>query len=358
MKKLFSKTVLIIVVSALVLALAGCGGSSSSSSSGSSSSSSTSDSSSTSAPQITLQLGHVNPGKEEDNLHHMCLTFSDKLNELSNGAIKVDVVGDSQLGSEREVLEGMQMGTVDMALNVNSSVGAMDPEFQIFDFPYLFENRDQVYAVYDDEEIMKPLTDKLYDEYGIKFLAAGDNGFRSMLNNVRPINTVDDLKGLKIRLMENAIQSDCFKAFGASPTTMVFSEVYTACQQGTVDGFELPIASTFSGAYWAVIKYSSLTEHLYTPLYLMMSRTTWESLSAEQQEWVMEAAEVAKQENRRYIQEKESEWLAEMAKHMEVNTVEDKSSFVEAARSIYPTYTAQIGEEIVNRIQEKIASVG
>ena len=357
MKKYFTKAIRLVVVAALVLALAGCGGSGSSGSSSSSSSSSNSSNSSASAPTLKLQLGHVNPGKEEDNLHHMCLTFSQKLSELSGGTIQVDVVADSQLGSEREVLEGMQMGTVDMALNVNSSVGAMVPEFQIFDFPYLFENRQQVYAVYDDEEIMKPLTDKLYNEYGIKFLVAGDNGFRSMLNNVKPIHTVDDLKGLKIRLMENAIQSDCFKAFGASPTTMVFSEVYTACQQGTVDGFELPIASTFSGGYWAVIKYSSLTEHLFTPLYLMMSKTTWDSLTAEQQGWVQEAAEAAKQENRNYIQAKESEWLAEMAKHMEVNTVEDKSSFVEAAHSIYPTYIAQVGEETAQRIMDKIASV-
>ena len=348
MKKLFTNTVLIAVVLALVLSMVGCGGSGSSAGTQQSGS----------APTLHLQLGHVNPGKEEDNLQHMCLTFADKLNELSGGTIVVDVVADSQLGSEREVLEGMQMGTVDMALNTNSSVGAMDPEFQIFDFPYLFENRDQVYAVYDDEETMKPLTDKLYNDYSIKFLVAGDNGFRSMLNNVRPIHTVEDLKGLKIRLMENAIQSDCFKAFGASPTTMAFSEVYTACQQGTVDGFELPIASTFSGAYWAVIKYSSLTEHLFTPLYLLMSKSTWESLSAEQQGWVMEAAEAAKQENRQYIQKMESQWLDEMAKNMEVNTVEDKSSLVEAARSIYPTYTAQVGEEIVNRIMNKIASVG
>ncbi len=304
-----------------------------------------------------IQLGHVNPGKEEDNLQHMSLTFADKLNELSGGKIQVDIVADSQLGSEREMLEGMEMGTVDMALTTNSAVGALDKEFQVFDFPYIFGNREQAYAVFDDPEIMDPMAQKLYDEYAIKLLVVGDNGFRNMMNNVRPVNTVEDVKGMKIRLMENAIQSDCFKAFGASPTTMAFSEVYTACQQGTVDGFELPIASTYSGSYWEVIKYYSLTEHLFTPLNMMMSAQTWESFTEEEQGWIQAAADAAKEENRRYIQEKEQGWLEEMGTHMEVNTVEDKSTFIEAAQSIYPTYAGDVGEEIVKKVQDKVASL-
>lgn len=306
----------------------------------------------------TIQLGHVNPGSDVDNLQHACLAFAEKLSELSGGTIEVKVVSDSQLGTDREMIEGMQMGTVDMVLCMNSSLGAFVPEMQVFDLPYLFATRDQVYAVVDDESIMKPLEDKLYDEAGIKMLASMDNGFRHCLNNVKPINSVDDVKGMKLRLAENAIWSDCFKAFGASPTAMAFSEVYTACQQGTVDGFELPIPSTYSGAYWEVCKYYSLTGHLFTALNLCMSGMTWDGFSAEEQQWIQEAADYAKEENRSYIQAAEESWLEEIGKHMEVNECADRDSFVGKAQAVYADYADSIGQELIDTVMAKVASVG
>lgn len=305
-----------------------------------------------------IQLGHVNPGSDEDNLQHACLAFADKLSELSNGTIEVKVVSDSQLGSDREMIEGMQMGTVDMVLCMNSSLGAFVPEMQVFDLPYLFTNRDQVYAVFDDDSIMAPLKDKLYNDAGIKMLDVLDNGFRNCLNNLHPINSVDDVKGMKLRLAENAIWSDCFKAFGASPTAMAFSEVYTACQQGTVDGFELPVASTYSGAYWEVCKYYSLTGHLFTALNLCMSGMTWDGFSAEEQEWIQAAADYAKDENRSYIQGAEENWLEEIGKHMEVNDCADKDSFVEKAQAVYPAYADAIGQDLLDTVMAKVTSVG
>ena len=306
----------------------------------------------------TIQLGHVNPGSDEDNLQHACIAFADKLSELSNGTIEVKVVSDSQLGSDREMIEGMQMGTVDMTLCMYSSLGAFAPEMQVFDLPYLFTNRDQVYAVFDDESIMKPLEEKLYNEAGVKMLGVLDNGFRNCLNNVRPINSMEDIKGLKLRLAENAIWSDCFKAFGASPTAMAFSEVYTACQQGTVDGFELPVPSVYSGAYWEVCKYYSLTGHLFTALDLCMSGLTWEGFSEEEQQWIQEAADYAKEENRTYIQSAEESWLEEIGKHMEVNDCADKSGFVSAAQTVYSSYADAIGQDLLDTVMEKVASVG
>lgn len=335
--------------------LSGCGGSSDSTPTASDSNSS---SASSNGSAKVIQLGHVNPGSDEDNLQHACLAFADKLSELSGGTIEVKVVSDSQLGTDREMIEGMQMGTVDMVLCMNSSLGAFVPEMQVFDLPYLFTNRDQVYAVFDDDSIMEPLKDKLYNEAGIKMLDVLDNGFRHCLNNLHPINSVDDVKGMKLRLAENAIWSDCFKTFGASPTAMAFSEVYTACQQGTVDGFELPIASTYSGGYWEVCKYYSLTGHLFTALNLCMSGMTWDGFSAEEQKWIQEAADYAKDENRTYIQNAEEGWLEEIASHMEVNDCADKDSFVEKAQALYPAYADSIGQELIDTVMAKVASVG
>lgn len=335
--------------------LSGCGGNSSTPSGSGSSSGSSSDASSSGGAK-TIQLGHVNPGSDEDNLQHTCLAFADKLSELSGGTIEVKVISDSQLGTDREMIEGMQMGTVDMVLCMNSSLGAFIPELQVFDLPFLFSNRDQVYAVFDDESIMEPLMEKLYSDVGVKMLCMIDNGFRNCLNNIRPINSVDDVKGMKLRLAENAIWSDCFKAFGSSPTAMAFSEVYTACQQGTVDGFELPIASVYSGAYWEVCKYYSLTEHLFTALNLCMSGMTWEGFSEEEQQWIQEAADYAKGVNREYIKEVEEGWLSEIGTHMEVNECADKSGFIAAAQSVYSNYAADIGQDLLNTVMAKVAS--
>ena len=347
----------ILMACAMVVgALSGCGGSNTSAPADSSNTAASAADSNGSAKVI--QLGHVNPGSDEDNLQHACLAFADKLSELSGGAIEVKVVSDSQLGTDREMIEGMQMGTVDMVLCMNSSLGAFIPELQVFDLPYLFTNRDQVYAVFDDDSIMNPLEEKLYNEAGVKMLAVLDNGFRNCLNNLYPINSVDDVKGMKLRLAENAIWSDCFKAFGASPTAMAFSEVYTACQQGTVDGFELPVASTYSGAYWEVCKYYSLTGHLFTALNLCMSGMTWDGFSAEEQEWIQEAADYAKAENRSYIQNAEKSWLEEIGKHMEVNECADKDSFVEKAQAVYPAYADAIGQDLMDTVMAKVASVG
>lgn len=340
--------------------LCGCGGKSpapadSSGSSSSSGSSTGADASSGGAAKV-IQLGHVNPGSDEDNLQHTCLAFAEKLSELSGGTIEVKVVSDSQLGTDREMIEGMQMGTVDMVLCMNSSLGAFMPELQVFDLPFLFTNRDQVYAVFDDHSIMDPLTDKLYTDVGVKMLGMIDNGFRNCLNNIKPINSVDDVKGMKLRLAENAIWSDCFKAFGASPTAMAFSEVYTACQQGTVDGFELPIASTYTGAYWEVCKYYSLTEHLFTALNLCMSSMTWDGFSEEEQQWIQEASDYAQGVNREYIKEVEAGWLEEIGTHMEVNECADKSGFITAAQSVYADYAGEIGQDLLDTVMAKVAA--
>ncbi len=342
----------------LTALLSGCGGSAGSSSGDNTTAPSSDDASSPASTTATvIQLGHVNPSTETDNLQHTCLAFADKLSELSGGTIEVKVVGDSQLGTDREMIEGMQMGTVDMVLCMNSSLGAFIPKFQVFDLPFLFENRDQVYAVFDDDSIMEPLAEDLYNEVGVKMLGVVDNGFRNCLNNIKPINSVEDVKGMKLRLAENAIWSDCFSAFGASPTAMAFSEVYTACQQGTVDGFELPIASTYSGAYWEVCKYYSLTEHLFTALNLCMSGMTWDSFSAEEQQWIQEAADYAIGVNRGYIQEVEAGWLEEIGQHMEVNECADKSGFISAAQSVYANYADAIGQDLLDTVMDKVASV-
>lgn len=306
----------------------------------------------------TLQLGHVNPGTEADHLQTCCTQFAQKISELSDGAIQVTVVSDSQLGTDREMIEGMQMGTVDMTLCMNSSLGAFFPKLQAFDLPYLFENRDQVYGVFDDEELMGKLSDELYETSKVKVLGVADGGFRNVMNNIKPINSISDISGMKLRLPENAVWSSCFKAFGASPTTMAFSEVYTAVQQGTVDGFELPVASTYSGGYASIVKYYSLTEHLFTALDLCMAASTWESFSEEEQGWIQEAADYAVDYERDYIVSMEEQWLKGLSDDgMKVNEVADKQGFIDAARGIYSDFSGEIGQDLIDSVVAKVNSI-
>lgn len=305
-----------------------------------------------------LQVGHVNPGTDTDHLQTCCVQFANKLNELSGGTIQVTVVSDSQLGTDREMIEGMQMGTVDMTLCMNSSLGAFFPKLQAFDLPYMFENRDQIYAVFDDDELMGTLADELYETTGVKILGVADGGFRNVMNNIKPINNISDIAGMKLRLPENAVWSSCFKAFGASPTTMAFSEVYTAVQQGTVDGFELPVASTYSGGYASIVKYYSLTEHLFTALDLCMSSSTWESFSEEEKGWIQEAADYGIGYEREYIVSMEEQWLKGLEEAgMQVNEVADKQGFIDVAHKVYQDFSSEIGQDLIDAVIEKVDSV-
>ena len=204
-----------------------------------------------------IQIGHVNSAKADDQYQVLAVYFGEELAKASGGRFAVDILTDSILGGERDMIEGMKMGTVDAALITNFSFGSFVPEFQTFDLPFLFTSRDEAYRILDDETVMEGPKQKLYDDCDVKFLAWGEGGFRSVMNNIKPIESEGDLKGMKIRLPETAIYLDAFKAFASNPTTMAFSETYTAVQQRTVDGLELPISSFYATGYGEVCSYLS-----------------------------------------------------------------------------------------------------
>lgn len=302
-----------------------------------------------------IQLGHVNTSADDDQYQYFAVAFADKIKELSDGAIEIDIVTDSVLGGERDMLEGMQMGTVDMALITNFSLGSFDTQWEIFDLPYIFQNREEAYAILDNEDIMGPMEEQLYDTCSIKTLSYGDGGFRQIVNNVTPINSADDLKGMKLRLPETAIYVDAFKAMGANPATLAFSETFTAVEQGTVDGLELPISSINSTGYGEICKYLSMTNHFYSPFQLDMSSSVWEGLSEEEQGWFEEAAQAATEAERTFVQEKEEEFIAKMEKNgLEVNEVSDMDSLVDSASTIYEDYREEIGSDLMDSILSEL----
>ena len=303
----------------------------------------------------TIQIGHVNPSKDDDQYHRTAVLFGKYLEELSKGAITVEILSDSQLGGERDMMEGMQMGTVDGSVMTNLAIGAFVPQFHLYNLPFLFATRDEAYALLDDPEIMDILSRELYDEYQIKFLSWAEGGYRHVIQNVRPINTVADLKGIKIRLPETPIYVNTFRILGSNPTTMATSEMFTAVQQKTVDGLENPIISIRGMGFYEICKYLSLTGHFYSPISLCLSRQVWEKLTPEEQGWVMEAAKKVTPEQRAFVQSIESRFIAEMKKEgLVVNEVKDKAQFRAAVQPVYDEYRKEIGEDLVAKLEQKL----
>lgn len=302
-----------------------------------------------------LQLAHVDSSTPDNSYQILCETFKKNLYELSGGRFDVEIFGDSVLGGERDLMEGMNFGTIDMAIVSNMYFSNFVPDFMVFDMPYLFMNYDDVDKIFSNDEIMDPITKQLYDNCGVKFLAFGCNGFRHVINNLRPITKVEDYKGMKIRLPETPVFIQAFQAFGANPTTTAWSEAFTAVQQKTVDGLEVTAASIYTGRFYEICSYMSLTKHIFNPLAINMSSQLWDSLTEEEQGWFEEAAQTASSYQIQQVSKNEIRMIEEMQKAgCEVNDIEDLSPFREASLPARQYVVDQIGSETVNKILAKL----
>ena len=211
----------------------------------------------------------------------------------------------------------------------------------------------------DSQDITGDLIQKLYDEYDVKILAYAEGGFRSVINTKCAVNTPEDLKSMKIRVPGNETYLATFSALGSNPVSMASSECYTGLQQGTIDGLEQPIGPMYSYKSYEVCKYISLTEHLYNPISLTVSRSLWESLSDEQKGWISEAAEYARDTERAQVPDLNERLLKAMVdeKGIQVNEIEDKEAFRKAVQPVYDEYTAKYGSERLDKINALIDSL-
>lgn len=295
----------------------------------------------------TLKVGHV---LAPTHPYQIGLEkFAELVQAKTNGSIVIKAFHSSQLGGEREMIESLQFGTLDMTLVSTAPLAGFLPEFQVFDLPFIFESREIAYRVLDGQ-IGQDLLKKL-DKKGIIGLAYWENGFRHVTNSRRPITTPADLSGLKIRLMENPVHMDSFRAMGALPTPMAFGELFTALQQGTVDGQENPLAIIETSKFYEVQKYISLTGHFYAASPLLISKTVWNKLSEKERTALMEAAKEAGDFERAMIIGMDNELSAKMKeKGMEV-TVVDKSLFKQATKSVYDKYESIVGKELLDSVR-------
>lgn len=258
----------------------------------------------------------------------------------------------SGLGGEREVVEGVQLGTVEMTIVSTGTLSNFVPESGVFDVPFLFTSLDHARGVLDGEIGQEMLAE--FDDAGLHALAWGEQGFRHITNNRGPISAPADTEGLKIRTMENPVHIEAFEALGAAPTPMAWPEVIGALQQGAIDGQENPLSVIVSAKLSEVQKYLTLDGHVYSPAVILISPQLWGGLDEDQKAAFEAATTDAVTAMRGYVDEVEQSGVATLKEQgMEVNelSAEQKAAFRDALAEPYKTYEEQFGKELMDRIQ-------
>ncbi|MFM8609667.1 MAG: TRAP transporter substrate-binding protein [Burkholderiaceae bacterium] len=277
-------------------------------------------------------------------------TFAREVEKRTNGRYKIQTFYSGSLGGERESIEAVQLGTQELTLTSTGPVPNFVPEARILDIPFLFRDKAHARAVLDGA-IGQEMLGK-FESKGFKALAWAENGVRHMTNNKRPVNAPDDLKGLKMRTMENPVHVTAYKGLGIVTTPMAFPEVFTALQQGTVDGQENPLSVIMAANFAQVQKHLSLTGHVYSPAIFLMNKGSFDKLSAADKQAFLDAAKEATKANRARVDEDDAKGVTELrAKGMQVIENVDKSKFVATLAPINAEFERQFGKANIDRIR-------
>ncbi|MDO4269141.1 MAG: TRAP transporter substrate-binding protein DctP, partial [Eubacteriales bacterium] len=295
-------------------------------------------------------------GNESHQSTIAATAFQEKLEELAGDRFDITIYPNAQLGGEREMAEGVKIGSIELA--VVTSDGALPsfvPEMQVLAIPYLFSDKAEAYYALDNylQEELQPK----FEEQGFKHLAFCELGFRHFTNNKREITKAEDMKGLSIRVQESPIWFALADHLNFIATPIAFNELYTALQQGTVDGQENPIASISSSAFDEVQKYMCLDGHTYGPESMIMNLNFYNQLTDEEKAWVDEAAEYARDTQRQAVTDMEEGMLEAIeAKGVKVCHDPDLDSFQQATADLYldPAVTAMVPPELTDGVKAAV----
>ncbi len=340
MKKRSLKMLVLVVVALFAIALvAGCGGTKDNGDQGSGNGEE--------VEKVVLKAATTPDATHPYNLG--LEEFGKMLEERTNGKFTLEIFPNSQLGSERESIEGVQMGTIDITVVSTAPLAGFSDAFLVTDLPFLFVDKAHAHKVLDGE-IGQGILAQL-DGTGIKGLAFWENGFRNITNSKRPINVPADMEGIKIRTMENQIHMDSFRQIGADPTPMAFGELFTALQQKTVDGQENPLPIIAVSKFSEVQEHLALTGHFYAPAPILISQATWDTLTDEEKVIFQQAADDATVIERQMIQDMDDSLVAELeAAGMKVTTP-DKAPWQEAMAPVYEKWEDTIGKDLIEQIR-------
>jgi TRAP-type transport system periplasmic protein len=297
---------------------------------------------------VTIRLGHVGfPGSLFDITGQK---FAQDVNQALKGRVEVRVFHSSQLGTDEAMIKGIRVGAPEMQIP-STIMSTVDQRYGVFEMPYLIVSREHMKKAAESREVQKALFEPL-PARGVRVLGVWENGFRHITNNVRPIVRPEDLKGIKLRVPGGVWRVKMFQAYGANPSPMPFAEVYSALQSGVMDAQENPFSQIFSARFQEVQKFLSLTGHVYTPAFLIVSEDFWRKLPKDVQDTISKIAlatgDFARSEGERLDRELQSK----LAPPMKANEP-DKEAFIKASAGVYDEFGKQVagGAELIKTIQ-------
>ncbi len=300
--------------------------------------------------KMVLKLGHV---ASPNNPYGQGADYFAKLVEKkSKGQIQVKVFPSSKLGGQKQLIEGLIYGTVDMALTSTAVLGQFQPQIALFDLPFLFKDRKHAYRGLDTVgiELTKPLEPR-----GIKLLGFMENGIKHLTNSVKEVRTPKDMKGMKIRVMDNDVYKEMIKSLGALPMPTAFSEVYAAMANGTVDGQENPSAHIFTKKYYEVQKFASLTGHAYAPEPLLISMKKWRQMSGKERKLIAEAAKEAIAWQRELSKKQDEEFWEKIKATGKMKVIAvNRAPFEKATKPVYKKMEPIVGAENIKKVKALI----
>lgn len=297
---------------------------------------------------VTLKLGHVSAPAHPYHIEAMAV--AKEVAEKTKGAVQIQVFPSSQLGQQRELNEGLKLGTVDIVFTSSAVLAQFAPKVQVIDLPYIFRDRQHAYTVFDG-----PLAAEIFkgvEGVGV-FVTVWENGVRHFVNNVRPIKTPSDMKGMKLRVMENKVYIEMTKLLGANPTPMAYGELYTALQQKTVDGADGPIGNMHTERFYEVLKYMTLDAHSYSPSIVLVSNNLVKKVGEENAKIIMDTFK-KHTKNQRELSIKEDDDKLKLLKaagmEVYVPTEAEKKQFMTTVRPVWDQFAKVVGQSLIDKI--------
>jgi len=302
-----------------------------------------------------MRLSTVNPANHPISMG--AAKFAEIVGQKSGGKMVVKVFPGAVLGGDVQALSAVQGGTIDFTVMNSGILQSQVKEYTIVDFPFLFNDPKEADAVVDGP-IGKLLADKLPAK-GLVHLSYWELGFRNLTNSKRPVAKLEDIPGLKIRVIQSPIYIDTFNALGANAVPMPFPEVYTALEQKTIDGQENPLPVIEANKLQEVQKFLSLTRHVYNPQSVLISKKTWDRLNKDEQDVLMAAAKEAQTYQRKLSREAQDQALATLKKTMQVNEIPpaELAKIRTKVKPVVDKYSAEVGPDLVKQLYAEIDKV-
>ncbi len=308
------------------------------------------------AQERTLKVSYVTT--EDSPYGKGVARFNELLSEKTKGRIKLRGYSDGRLGAEVQSISAAQGGVLEVALVSTAAVVGVVKEFAIFDFPFLFAEEREAYAVLDGA-VGRQLLDKLTDK-GLIGLCFWEVGFRHVTNSKRPIARLEDFAGLKIRTIQNPVFLDVFNTLGANATPMAFTEVYTALESKAIDGQETPYNVIYTSKFQEVQKYLSATNHIYGPGVVLVSKKVWDSLTPADRKALHDSCDESRSYQRAVSRDANAALSAVLTKQgMVFNSITpaERQRMVERVKPVIDKYAKVVGEELVKQAYADIAKV-